>query len=413
MVRLRRLLVIILGLVIVGAVALLAGPVSSGAVLLLLPGGRTPVDHVLPDSYEPRHKGGIDLGTGLYVREDEDLVVRQVPGLTLRRTYLSNYRVSKQFGVGTTHDGEIYLIGDAVRFQSASLILAAGTRIEFARISPGTSFWNAMYEHREFGGGWLGARLGWTGASWALRRMDGSLSVFQGCSGSRVCSILKARDADGHTVLYQRDTQGRLARMESGTEWIAFDYNSDNRIARAYDSSERQVRYDYDTRGRLSRVVGHDGAIRRYTYTAQDQMATINEPGTDIENVYDADGRCIRQINRFPGEKDAAPYVFDFSYRVAHGTVVETVTKRSDGTWSKQAFTNGYVTAETWGRSGVESAVFTYDRDPATNAVTSLTVTCPDRTGRPLRHPAIVRDGNEERIKWDVLQTHCSWRPKP
>jgi YD repeat-containing protein len=42
------------------------------------------------------------------------------------------------------------------------------------------------------------------------------------------------------------------------------------------------------------------GAIRRYTYTPQDQMATIVEPGTDIENFYDANGRCIRQINRYP-----------------------------------------------------------------------------------------------------------------
>jgi YD repeat-containing protein len=196
----------------------------------------------------------------------------------------------------------------------------------------------------------------------------------------------------------------------SATEWIAFDYDAANRIARAYDGTNRQVRYEYDTRGRLSRVIGHDGKIRRYTYTPQDQMATVSEPGTEIENVYDADGRCIRQINRFPDTKDAAPYVFDFSYRVVDGIVLEAVTKRSDGTWSQEVYDNGRVIGETWGRDGGEPAVFTYDRDPGTHAITALTVTCPDRTGRPLRHSGIVRDGNEERVRRDILQTHCSWR---
>jgi hypothetical protein len=139
-------------------------------------------------------------------------------------------------------------------------------------------------------------------------------------------------------------------------------------------------------------------------------MATIVEPGTDIENTYNADGRCIRQVNRYP---DAEPYVFDFSYRVEGGEVVQADTKTSDDRLSKYTFTNGYVTRETWERNGLAPAVFTYDRDTATNAITALTVTCPDRTGRPLRHSSIVRDGNEEWIKWDLLQTHCSWRRSP
>lgn len=379
-------------------------------MLLLLPGDMTPVEHDLPDSYEALHKGHVDLGTGLYLREDEDLVVRGVPALILRRTYLSNYRVSKQFGVGTTHDGEVYLFGDGVRFQSASLILATGTRINFKRVSSGASFWNAMYEHNESFGEWQGARLGWTGSSWALRRTDGSLSVFQPCAGAGSCSILKARDADGHTVMYRRDGRGRLARMEGGTRWIAFDYDGENRITRAYDSTQHEVRYEYDVKGRLSRVIGSDSAIRRYTYTPKDQVATIVEPGTDIENSYDADGRCIRQVNRFP---DAEPYVFDFSYRVEGGAVVQADTKTSDETWSRYTFTNGYVTRETWERTGLQPALFTYDRDATTNAITALTVTCPDRTGRPLRHSSIVTDGNEEWIKWGLLQTHCSWRRAP
>jgi hypothetical protein len=73
---------------------------------------------------------------------------------------------------------------------------------------------------------------------------------------------------------------------------------------------------------------------------------------------------------------------------------------------------SGYPTAETWGRQGMEPAIFTYDRDPATNTVTSLTVTCPDRTGRPLRHSSLVQPGREDEVKWNILTTHCSWTPR-
>ncbi|MCA1562617.1 MAG: hypothetical protein LC804_20915 [Acidobacteria bacterium] len=140
-------------------------------------------------------------------------------------------------------------------------------------------------------------------------------------------------------------------------------------------------------------------------------MATIVDPGIAIENAYDADGRCIRQTNRFPDKPQ--PFIYELTYRTEAGAIVQTDTTQSDGTWSRYTFNgNRYTTTETWGRAGVEPAVFTYERDPATNAITALTVTCPDRTGRPLRHSSLVREGNEDWIKRDLLQTHCSWRAR-
>src|SRR5262249_28018359 len=178
-----------------------------------------------------------------------------------------------------------------------------------------------------------------------------------------------------------------------------------------YDNAERAVRYEYDGGGRLSRVTGADGIVRRYTYTDRDQMSRIVEPEMTIENTYDTDGRCIRQVDTFPD--DAEPLTFDFKYRVEGNEVVQAESTRSDGTWSRYTFKGRYSTSETWGATGTERASFTYERDPVTNIVTSLTVTCPDRTGRPLRHSSIVRPGDEDRIKWDLLQTHCSWnRPR-
>jgi YD repeat-containing protein len=408
--RVRRLLLLVLA----GSATLLAavfgGAATSGALFLLLPSDTPSGQHDLPDSYEPLHKGHVDLGSGLYIRHDEDLIVRGTPPLVLRRTYLSGYRVRKEFGVGTTNNGEWYLIGDPDRFQWASLILDDGSRINFERISAGSSYLNAMYEHRATPTKFQGGRLGWTGLGWAMRLRDGSLARFQACGPdpSRRCALVQTRDSEGHTINYRRTASGRLSRMEASADrWIAFDYDVENRITHAYDSTRRDVWYEYDASGRLSRVRTSEGKIRRYGYTDRDEMQLISDPDITIENSYDASGRCIRQVNRFPGEE---PYTFDFGYRGDGRAIVQTDVMRSDGTWSRYTFgETHYATSETWGRGQSDPASFTYERDPLTNVVTALTVTCPDRTGRPLRHSSQVTPDREAWIKWDLLETHCSW----
>ncbi len=408
--RLPKLLIALAGLVLVVA-AVFAGPLSSGAVLLLLPAPQRAVEHDLPEDYTPVHGGHVDLDVGLYIRENEDLVVRGTPALVLRRTYVSGYRAAKEFGIGTTHADEWYVVGDGKRFQWAALVRPGEYRVSFERTSSGTSLQNAMFQNRSSSDEWQDARLGWTGADWALRQVDGSLARFRPCGPDEksVCSIVRYRDADGHAVDYRRNTAGRLERMEAGPDrWIAFDYDDRDRVVRAFDSTKHEVRYEYDERQRLARVRSGDTITHRYTYTNNDEMATIVEPGTDIENTYDTNGRCIRQVNRYADGTD--PYTFDFTYKLDGSAVVQTDARRSDGTWTQYTFSKtGFTTSETWGRKDSEPAIFVYDRDPVTNAVVALSLTCPDRTGRQLRHSSLVRPGREEWIKWDLARTHCSW----
>jgi len=394
-----------------GFVAVLfGGPVTSGAVLLMLRYDAPRSEHGLPDSYEPLHKGHVDLATGLYVRENEDLVVRGTPALILRRTYLSGYRQSKEFGIGTTHLGEMYLHGDGQTFQWAELIQATGSRIAFKRTSPGISHLNAMYAHHSMMTDWDGARLGWTGFTWVLRRPGGGVWYFLACGPGirRSCAISHQRDADGHVIDYRRDTAGRLLKMDAGKGWIAFEYDEKDRIVRANDSTGAAVRYAYDAGGRLAEATSDAGAFR-YTYTDRDELKTMVERGRMTENWYDGNGRVIRQENRFGNT--STPHTFEFTYHLEGAAVAGVDTKESDGSWSQYTFDKDRATtSETKGR-GPESVAFTYQRDPVTNAVTSLTLTCPDRTGRPLRHSSLVND-NEDWIKDDLVQTRCSLKTR-
>ncbi len=403
----RKLLISGLAICSLAVVAAFAGPATSGGLLLLRPSFAVTAPEPIPDDYKPKHKGGIDLATGLYTRENEDLVVPGTPGLVLRRTYLSKDRVARAFGIGATHPGEEYLIGDGQQFQWASLILARGVRVEFKRTSPGTSLFNAMYVHHGAPAEWHGAELGWTGVNWAIRKSDGSLSIYRPCGQGSVCSILQHRDSSGHTIYYERDSKGTLLRMHDGKDRsITFEHDEQERVTRAVASTRREVRYTYDARGRLITAISNDGTVRKYSYTDGNELATIEEPGTSIENAYE-EGRCVRQVNRYP---DSEPFIFIFKYHVDNGRVVRTDTNRSDGSWT--SFTWGPARlkmTETLGRPGVEPLAFEYERDPLSNAVTAVTVTCPDRQGKPLSHKSIVRPGQEEIVKGDIVQTHCHW----
>lgn len=356
--------------------AAFGGPVLSGALFLPLASLGSTVSATIDHTYRPLHKGSVSLSTGLYVRENEDLVVPGSPGLILRRTYLSRFRESREFGVGTTHNGEEFLIGDGQSFTWVSLILARGSRIHFKRVSPGNSLLNAVFAHDETDGEWHGARVGWTGINWTLTRRDGVVMMFRGCGPGSVCSIMQWRGADMQTIYYRRDFAGRLIEIADGKgRWIQFDYDEARRITRAHASTKAEVRYAYDERGRLASAATTGGPTSRYTYTDLDELATIEEPGTSIENVY-ADGRCVRQYNRYP---DSDPLVFDFDYVLEGDRIIRTTSRRSDGlvqayTWDAAK----RVVTESRGRAGYPLLVFTLDRHAVTGAVVGVTLACPD-----------------------------------
>ena len=367
----------------------------SATVSMLL----APVEHV------PLHKGSIDLPTGLYVRVNDDLVLQGAPVLALRRTYLSGDRVSRVFGIGTTHPGDEYLIGDGETFQHASLILARGSRINFTRVTPGNTILNARYVHEETAGEWQGAELSWIQVAWSVKKRDGSVLLFKGCGKATTCSILQSTDAHGRTVYYRRNLFGRLMKIESGTRWIALEYDAAGRIERAHDSTKRGIRYTYDSRGRLERVTTSEGAVFRYTYTGLDELETIEEPGTSITNAYDG-GRCVRQVNWFP---DRDPYVFELKYQVEGRTVHRTRISESNGTWREYAWDDRKsAMSELVGRAGAEPAFIMYEREAPSRALAAFTLSCRGRDGQPLRQRIPVKDGEADLLKRALVSKLCS-----
>jgi YD repeat-containing protein len=407
-VRIQLALLILLMFLLLAAV--FGGSVASGAWLLLMPALTPSVQHDLPSDYRALHKGRIDMATGLYIRQDEDLVLSGTPPFVLTRTYRSRDPVSRQFGVGATHNGEWYLIGDGQRFQWAELILESSTRIHFDRISKGVSVLNALFEHRSSSTPYYGARLGWEGILWALKLPDGTLALFKGCGpGSKeICSLTWLRDSDGHWTGFSRDSSGTLRQIATRDEKITFEYGKAGPISRAYDSHNRSVSYEYDDGGRLTKVESSDGVIRAYTYGPGGEMLTIREPGWFIENTFE-DGRCVRQIthlfdNPAGGERTRTLQV---AYTVENDEVVATDVTEYDGSRTHHEFDRyRYHVADVHQDLDGRVTAARFSRDPQTHGVTTVTVSCTGPDG-PVTVSMPAGDMNHEAVMQLLARQSC------
>ncbi len=389
------------------ALRLFAGPLGSGALFLLLPprgsGSPTPLHLITSPCIRATSTSRLDC-TSARTKTSSSLALQRSSFVARISPVTGSHGNSES--ARRTMAKRLWSV--TVR-GSSGLQSADGTELNFKRVSRGTSYHDAMYVEEDSATDWRGSKLGWVGFEWALRKPDGILTTYRSCGshGDYYCGILRTSYPDGHSLHYRRDAGGRLLKMDDGgSRWIAFEYDRSNRISRASDSTGREARYEYDARGRLAKVTAAGGVERRYTYTDMDELATIEEPGTSIENRY-ANGRCVRQVNRYPNSE---PYTFEFKYDIDNETVARTRVDRSDGTWTEYTWEpDRYASAQIEGADGYQPATFTFQRDTTATMVSAMTLTCPGRNGSLLRHSSLVPPGREDRIKSDLLQTYCSW----
>lgn len=406
--RALRSLIILTGMIAAFMSALIwAGPLSSGALFLAWPTGAPATAHHLDQAYAPRHQGGVDVATGLYSRDDEDLVLTGTPPFVFTRTYRTQDRVSRAFGIGASNNAEWYLIGDTPNLRWVQLILEDGGRISFDRVSWGTSYRNARFisrgDRREFNG----AEVGWMGRQWLLRYQDGRLAWFRDCPTAPPCSLIQLRDADGHVVDFRRNARGLVEVIEAETESIRLEYDARDRIVQARTNSGQHAAYSYDSAGRLDQATTSDGITRKYGYGPQDELITIEEPGRTIQNTYDSDGRVARQVVRLTSPEDATRSVFEFVYRIADGVVTETDMTEPDGTHTVYRFADRRTVLEIYDARGKTPVMVSIDRDANTGIPTRLTVRCTS-SGRRLTRTAAVASDDQDEVKRELIARECS-----
>lgn len=316
----------------------------------------------------------VDLSTGLFVYGKTDLFLPDTMPISLARTYRPRDTVSRPFGIGTTHPYDIFIVGDTHPYTYTDLILPNGGRVHFNRISAGTSFGDAVYEHTDTPSEFYKAQIKYVNGAWDLTLKNGTVYRFPDAENvtiPRQAALLSMRDRYGNALTLTRDSSRNLTRITSPNgRWIEFTYDTSNRISQAKDNVGRTVSYAYDDVGRLAKVTDPKSGVTEYTYDASNRMLTIKDARglTYLTNEYDANGRVIKQT-----QADNATYAFAYTLD-AGGKVTQTDITDPRGNVRRLNFnTSGYSVKETRALGKPEQQIVTYERQAATNFLLSVT----------------------------------------
>lgn len=301
-----------------------------------------------PPPWDPGHcaEDGdpVDCATGLFIERKVDLYLPDVMPIVLERTHISRDTLSRPFGIGATHPYQIFLWNpNGGGYQEVDLILPDGDHIHYVRISPGTGYIDAVFEHTNSQTKFYKSQIVWNGNGWNLTLKDGTIYVF----GDNA-PLQSIRDRYGNQITLTRSggQMGNITKITSPNQkFIAMTYDSLNRITQATDNLGRIVKYEYDSLGRLSKVTDPMGGITEYTYEQFfHKMLTIKNPRNNIyvTNEYDGNQRIFRQTR-------ADSTTFQFTYVTdGNGKIVQTDITNPRGYVRRLTFNSaGYILTDT------------------------------------------------------------------
>ncbi|HLZ07420.1 MAG TPA: DUF6531 domain-containing protein, partial [Chloroflexota bacterium] len=295
-----------------------------------------------PKPGDPKRKGGdpVDLQTGLFVLEKTDLALSDVIPIAVTRTYRQADSRSRAFGIGSTHPYDMFLVGDTFPYTYLDLVLADGGRVHYDRVSPGTSYSDAVYAHVSTPTDWYQSSIHWdnTNNRWALTKTDGTVLTFRegfGATKPTQAGLLSVQDRFGNVVTLTRDANANLTKVTSPNgRWFALTYDTSDRITQIQDNIARTVTYTYDASGRLWKVTDPENGVTEYTYDTLNRMLTLKDPrGTVyLTNQYDTNDRVVLQTLANTG-------TYQFAYTVdGSGNVTQTDVTNPRGFVRRVAF---------------------------------------------------------------------------
>jgi RHS repeat-associated protein len=326
----------------------------------------------------------VNLGTGLFVHHQTDLVLPDVIPISLTRIYRPNDPKWRPFGSGTRHPYEMFLVGDQTTYSYADLILPDGGKIRFNRISPGTGPSGAIMEATTTPTAFYKSTLtyyassgGAAEARWDLRLREGT--VYRFTVDTRDTAPLVAiidRNGNQLSIVRTNDFTGtlqsrRITRIVSPNgRWVEFTYDANFHITQAKENIGRIVSYAYDGSGRLTQVTDAVGGVTQYSYDAANRMLTIrNAKGTVyLTNQYDTNGRVSTQTQPDGG-------VYQFAYTLnGSNKVTQTDVTTPRGSIRRVTFNNdGFATGETLALGTGVQQIYSYEVQSGTNFMLSVT----------------------------------------
>lgn len=229
----------------------------------------------------------VDLRYGAFVVRQADLEVKDVFDVPLTRSYdaqdwLALNRVHA-FGRNSNHPYDIAPLGTRNPYTEMMLALEDGDFLYFKRISKGTGFADAVYQHTETSTKFYKSTINWNGNGWTLRLTHGEEMFFPESYAAKNLAqgaATEIRDAQGNKLELRRDRKRNLVEiLTPHGRWIKFSYDDQARVTRAEDDAGHWANYTYNYYGMLTDVVHSSGEARHYDYHGSLMTAILDGQG--------------------------------------------------------------------------------------------------------------------------------------
>jgi hypothetical protein len=268
-----------------------AQSVTSGSIgdcLLLVPDGTV------------RNLFEVNLRTGNFIPVKTDAHVDDTILLAFTRVYLPIDEPARRTQIYLRDVYDPFLLGSRFPYTYVEWNLPDLQIIHYDRVSPGTGYADAVFEHSAntplFG--W--SRIAWNSFGWDLNRADGMTYLTPEAYYSTrpvQSSLVAIFDPNGHQARLTRQANGDLTEIKSPNGyWIRLSY-SEGHISRVKSSAAEQVEYEYDADNRLHRA-GNAHGYEEYSFDASNRIRTITHSasGLILQITYDSLGRVIEQV---------------------------------------------------------------------------------------------------------------------
>jgi len=258
----------------------------------------------------------VDFRSGNFILRQSDLYLNDVFEVPLTRSYTSNDWMHSNpvhaFGRNSNHPYDIAPVGTRNPYTFQMLVLEDGEFVHFDRISKGTGYADAVYQHTETSTRFYKATQSWNGNGWTMKLADGSEIIFPESYNAKNMAQgapTQMRDGKGNRLELHRDGQRNLDEIRTPHgHWIKFLYDSLSRITHAEDDGGHWARYEYNADGMLKHVVLSSGREWHYEYQGTLMTEIKGEDGRVlVHNWYDS-GVVTRQEFR-------SGVVYSYSYR--------------------------------------------------------------------------------------------------
>jgi YD repeat-containing protein len=238
----------------------------------------------------------VDLRYGSFVLRESDLYLNDIFDVPLTRTYTSgdwvHHNHRHAFGNNTNHPFDIAPLGSRNPYTYQMIAMEDSDFQMFDRVSPGTTYGDAVYRHTETSGRFYGATTAWNGNGWTTELADGSAIVFpESYHGTNMAqgAPIAFRNAAGDKLELTRDAECNLKQITTPHgQWIRFRYDGLGRILRAEDDQRHWAKYTYGSNGMLTDVVRSDGRQRHFTYRGTNLTSVMDDRSRVlVRNFYD------------------------------------------------------------------------------------------------------------------------------